>query len=117
MAKVEADIRDEIDRARRGGFTAEELAAGKAGYLAEQQLRRARDGSIAGKLTHYLYTGRTFAWDEALEARVAALTAAELQAALERHVDPARLVLVKAGDFAHAAAKPAAPPAPSPGRP
>jgi len=108
MARVAADVREEMERARKEGFTDAEVAAAKAGYLAERRLGRAQDGSLAGTLARYLFTGRTFAWDEALEARVAALTPAELQAALQRHLDPARLVVVKAGDFAHAGAAPAA---------
>jgi zinc protease len=108
MAKVETDVREEIERARRDGFTAAEVAAAKSGYLAERELRRTRDGSIAGTLTHYLHTGRTYAWDQAMEARIAALTPAELQAAVERHLDPARLLVMKAGDFAHAVGKPPA---------
>ncbi len=111
MARVAADVQEELLRARKEGFTDAEVAAAKSGYLADLRLRRARDGSLAGILARYLYTGRTFAWDAALEARIAALTPAELQAALERHVDPARLVVVRAGDFAHAAGKPVGNPA------
>jgi zinc protease len=33
------------------------------------------------------------------EKRIAALTPAEVQAALRRHVDPAKLAVTKAGDF------------------
>ena len=46
-----------------------------------------------------------------LEAKVDSLTPAELQAAVERRLDPAHLVVVKAGDFAHATEKAAAIPA------
>ncbi len=108
LARVESDLREEIARARREPFTAEEVAAAKSGLRAERELRRTRDGSLAATLAHYLYTGRTFAWDEELEARVEKLTAAELQSAVERRLDPAHLVVMKAGDFAHATAKPAA---------
>ena len=118
MAKVAADFHEEVARARDGAFTAEEVAAAKAGFAAEREMRRTRDGSLASTLTRYLFAGRTYAWDRDLEAKVAALTPAELQQALRRRLDPARLVIVKAGDFAHAAAapaKPAVPAAPAPG--
>jgi len=42
---------------------------------------------------------RTFAWDVDLEAKIAALTPAQVNAAVKRHFDPAKLSLVAAGDF------------------
>ena len=42
---------------------------------------------------------RTLKWQEALEAKVAALTPEQVSAAFRRYVDPAALVYVKAGDF------------------
>jgi len=116
LARVESDLREEIARARREPFTTEEVAAAKSGFRAERELRRTRDGSLAVTLAHYLYTGRTFAWDEELEAKVEKLTPAELQSAVERRLDPAHLVVMKAGDFAHATAKPAATPAAATGK-
>jgi zinc protease len=38
-------------------------------------------------------------WDEALEAKIAALTPEEVSAAFRRHIDPVDLTIVKAGDF------------------
>ena len=58
--------------------------------------------------------GRTVAWDGDFEKRVAALTPADIRAALTKHIDPERISFVKAGDFAKAAAgQPAAAPAPA----
>ena len=42
-----------------------------------------------------------------------ALDAAQIRAALKRHLVPAKFTIVKAGDFAGAAKKQAAPPAPA----
>ena len=60
----------------------------------------------------YLVLGRTFAWDEDLERRVAALTPKAVVEALRRHIDPSKLTIVKAGDFANVSAA-----APAGGRP
>jgi zinc protease len=38
-------------------------------------------------------------WDEQLEARIQALTPDQITAAFRRHMDPAGLSIVKAGDF------------------
>ena len=98
-ARVEAALRDEIRRAREEGFTEEEVARAIMGYLQNRKLARASDASLAGKLATDLYFGRTFEWDARFEAKVAALTRAEINAAFTKHVDPARLNLAKAGDF------------------
>mgnify|MGYP002382582650 FL=1 len=42
-------------------------------------------------------------WDKAFEQRVLALTPDAVRAALRKHLDPARLTVVKAGDFSKAA--------------
>jgi zinc protease len=46
-----------------------------------------------------LNLGRTWAYSRQFEERLAALTAAEVNAALRKYVDPAKLTTVKAGDF------------------
>jgi zinc protease len=38
-------------------------------------------------------------WDEALEAKVSALTPQQVSDAFRRHIDPSALTVVKAGDF------------------
>jgi zinc protease len=43
-------------------------------------------------------------WDEQVEARIRSLTPDEINAAFRKHVDPAALSIVKAGDFKAAGA-------------
>ena len=64
-----------------------------------RRVARSQDRSLVSRLNYYLYLGRTFAWDIDFEQRIAALTAADIQAAMRRHLDPAKLSVVKAGDF------------------
>jgi zinc protease len=40
------------------------------------------------------------AWDADLEKRITALTPEQIVAALRRHIDPAKITVIKAGDFA-----------------
>jgi zinc protease len=103
-ARVEAALDEEIRKALAEGFTAPELEAGKKGLLQSRQLARSNDASVASRLVSYLVLGRTFAWDEELERRIAALTPQAVAEAMRRHIDPARLSMVKAGDFASLAA-------------
>ena len=46
--------------------------------------------------------GRTLAYDKDLEAKVAALTVAQVNEALRQHLKPANLSIISAGDFAKA---------------
>jgi zinc protease len=102
-AKLEAAVKEEVARALKDGFTAEEVAAAKSGYLQFAQLNRAQDSSIARKLALYRFLNRTLAWDAEMEKKIAALTPDEIAAAMRRHIDPAKFTIVKAGDFAKGA--------------
>jgi len=98
-ARVEQAIREEIGRAVREGFSADEVEAGKRSVLETRRLARSQDRALASRLGHYLFVKRTFAWDSEFEAKIAALTPQQVNAALRRHIDPARLSVVVAGDL------------------
>ena len=97
--RVEAAVREEIARALADGFTDEEVADAAKGFLKRRHLARNSDAALASRLSEYLELGRTFKWDDAFEARIASLTAAEVNAALRRHLAMDKLSVVKAGDF------------------
>ncbi|HJS36921.1 MAG TPA: pitrilysin family protein [Burkholderiales bacterium] len=97
--RVERAVREELERAVREGFGAAEVEAAKKGLLEARRLARTQDAALAARLARYLHLERTFAWDVALEARIASLTPAEVQAALGRHLALERLAVAKAGDF------------------
>jgi zinc protease len=100
VEKLEKAFKEEIDRAWKEGFTAEEIAAAKSGYLQSQTVSRAQDAALAGKLNDYLFVKRTLLWDEDFEKKIAALTPEQITQALRKHIDPAKISIVKAGDFA-----------------
>ena len=58
---------------------------------------------MAGALASNLYFGRTMQFQAELDARLAALTVDEVNAAIRRHLDPEKLSVYLAGDFARAA--------------
>ncbi len=70
-------------RAVREGFSAEEVEDGKRSVLEARRLARAQDRALAGRLGHYLFVKRTFAWDVEFEAKIAALTPQQVNAALQ----------------------------------
>jgi zinc protease len=98
-AKVEASFLDELRRTLASGFTAQEVAAAKKAYLDERSVARSQEQGLMLTIAGREHRGRTMKWDEQLEARIQALTVDEINAAMRRHLDPAALVIVKAGDF------------------
>jgi len=99
MAKVEADFNDELARALKDGFTADEVEKAKKTWLDERSVARTEESSVASLLENRERWGRTLMWDAKLEAAVAALTPQQVNDAFKRHVDPAAITIVKAGDF------------------
>jgi len=96
---VEASFRDELAKTLKDGFTADEVAAAKKAWLQECGMSRAEDGSLVGLFAGRQRFDRTLKFDESLEAKVAALTPEQIGAAFRKHIDPATLIYVKAGDF------------------
>jgi len=103
VAKLEAAFKEEIAKMLKDGFTADEVKAAKSGWLQSRQVSRANDNELVGRLSSYLYLDRTLAWDADFEKKIEALTPDQIAAALRKHLDPARITVIKAGDFAKAA--------------
>jgi zinc protease len=97
--KVEASFKDELARTLKDGFTAEEVAAAQKSWLEEQMVSRADDSTLLGELGQQERFNRSFQWEAAVEAKVAALTPQQVNEVFHRRLDPAALVYVKAGDF------------------
>jgi zinc protease len=99
VEKLEAAFKEEIARMLKDGFTKEEVAAAKSGYLQSRQVSRAQDNELLGRSNTYLLIGRTFNWDGDFEAKIKALTPEQINAAMRKYVDPAKISIFKAGDF------------------
>ncbi len=97
--KLEAAFKEEIDKVLKEGFTAEEIAAAKSGYLQSRQVGRAQDASLANTLTNNLYLNRTMQWDAEFEKNLSALTSEKIKAAMQKHIDYSKMSFVKAGEF------------------
>ncbi len=97
---LEKAFREEIERVRKEGFTAEELAAARDGFIQSMQVSRAQDNRLAGTLQNQAYLGRTFAWDKKMEEKIMALSVADINAAMKKNLDLSKMIFIKAGDFA-----------------
>lgn len=99
VAKVDAAFREEIARAIKDGFTEAEVNAAKSGIIQMRVQTRAQDGALAAGWAANLYLGRTFQYSKQLEQKILALTPAQVGEALRKYIDPAKVSVVKAGDF------------------
>ena len=104
--RLVAAMHEELQKVITEGFTAEEVAAAKAGYIQARTQARANDDELMTLLTNRRYAGRTLAYDAALDAQLARLTPADVNAAVKKYIDPSKLVIVRAGDFKKAAVTP-----------
>ena len=97
--KVEASFKDELAKTVAAGFTADEVAGAKKALRDQRSVGRSQDQALAQTLAQRDEFGRTMKWDEDMDAKIEALTVAQVNAAFKKHVDPAAVSIVKAGDF------------------
>jgi zinc protease len=100
--KVEASFVDELKNVYEKGFTAAEVEGAKKAWLDSRMVGRSTDGALLNLLVSHEQINRPLQWDADLESKIRALTADQVNAAFRRHIDPANLSIVKAGDFAAA---------------
>lgn len=98
--KVEASFKDEMAQIIAKGYTQEEVDAAKKSWLLSRQVSRAQDRELAGRLQMQRQFGRTMAFDSEMEAKVMAVTPAQIQAAMKKHFGLSKMTFVRAGDFA-----------------
>jgi zinc protease len=100
VEKLEKAFKEEIQKVVTEGFTGEEIAAAKSGWSQSRTVNRAQDGGLAGTLNNYLFIKRDLSWDESFEKKVMSLTPEQINAAMKRHLNPDKISIMKAGDFA-----------------
>ncbi len=98
LAKAEAAIREELERARKDGFTAQEVAEAKKGLLQSRAVNRAQDGTVAAAWVNNLDLGRNWQFSKAFEQQIEKLTPEQVNAAFRKYIDPAAMSFVVAGD-------------------
>jgi zinc protease len=97
--KAMAALLEEIEKLRKEGVSAAELAEAKKGYFSEWDTQLANDDFVAVQLARLDYLGRTFDYYKTLHERIAKLTPADVGAAARKLLDPSRLIRVRAGDL------------------
>jgi zinc protease len=105
VAKVEAAFKEEMEKALKDGFTQQEVDAGRSGWTQNQQVNRSEDRALAQLLASRDFDGRTLSFDDELQNRVVSLTPDDIRAAMRKHLDAAKMSMIKAGDFKKPAAQ------------
>jgi zinc protease len=100
--RLEAAFREEVARALKDGFSPQELEGARKGWLESWTVLRSEDGTLASHINNLLFYDRKLAWNAAFEEKVKALTLEEVNRALKKYIDPDRIIIVRAGDFAKA---------------
>jgi zinc protease len=98
--KVNAAFFDEMGKIVKDGLSADEVEKSRGAFLQRRSMARANDLMLAVQLANGLFLGRTMAFDGAIEKKIGTLTADEVNATLRRTLDPAKMTVVMAGDFA-----------------
>lgn len=104
--KVETAIKEELARVLKDGFTEEEVAAAKKGWMQGRGVSRSQDRELVGELSANAENDRTMAYRADLERKVQALTPQQIVEAMRRQLDLSRLSVVKAGDYDKAGVTP-----------
>jgi zinc protease len=102
--KVEFSYIDELKRTLKEGFSATEVAEAKKAYIDARVVGRSQDAALLNALAQHEQDGRTMQWDQQLESKIQSLTPEQINVAFRKHIDPAAVSIVKAGDFKAAGA-------------
>ena len=106
ILKVEDAFKDELSKMLKDGFGDQEVAEAKKTFLEQAAIGRSQDGNVARVLARNAQFDWTMARDADLEAKVSALTPAQLNAAVKKYFDPTGISYFKAGDFKKAGIAP-----------
>jgi zinc protease len=97
--RVERAAAEELSRFLSDGPSKTELADAQRAYLEALKVGRTADAAIAGRIVTNLDLGRTFAHPAKQEKAIQALTPRNVAAAFRKHINPRKLVIIRARDF------------------
>lgn len=98
LAKVVKGADEELKRLVDEGVTSDEVREAKTGLLRQREIQRSNEQSLPGLLISQLHLGRTFQHETDLDKAIERLTPEEVSAAIKKHFDPKKLIVIGAGD-------------------
>ncbi len=93
-------LREELIRIRDEGITEAELNEAKMAYLQAERVKRSSDGALTSELLGTIFNERTMKYHADHEDQIRDATVDSVNAAIRKYIDPERLVMAIAGDFA-----------------
>ncbi|QVL34914.1 insulinase family protein [Telmatocola sphagniphila] len=99
IQKVEKAVEEELTEFLKNGPSQSELSDAQRAYLESQKASRTSDAGIASQITTNLQLGRSFSHISEMEKKINNLSPDEVRAAFLRHIDPKKIVIIRAGDF------------------
>ncbi len=99
LGKGKAALLEELARLIKDGVTDAEVNAARVAWREQQDNLLANDERLVSVLARDRFLGRDFAWHQDLRARVAKVTAADVNRVLKTWLTPDRLIIVSAGDL------------------
>lgn len=99
MEKVDTIIGEEIAKFLKEGPSASEVDEGKKAFVESLKVGRSNDGTLATQLANGLNYGRTYLFYADLEKKLLDLQPGDIQGAFKKVLDPAKLIIIQAGDF------------------
>ena len=99
IGKVTAAVTEELERFLKEGPTDSEVADAKQAFVEAQKVGRTSDAAIAGQIVSNLEIGRTFGFAAMQEKEILELTPSKINEVFRKHIDPQRLIILRAGDF------------------
>jgi zinc protease len=97
--RLVAVMTEELDRVIEEGFDADEMEAGRRGYLQQREIQRSNDASLAGMINSNLYLNRDMFHQAQFEEALSALSVNDVNEAVRRHFNPDQISTAIAGDF------------------
>ncbi len=99
LDRIKRAFQEELDRVEREGFKPEEVKADVAAILEERRLNRAQDRLLAVQLADNLYTGRSMRFEGDIDRKLAAQSAANVNAATRKFFQSRQFTWAYAGEF------------------
>ncbi|MBP6508204.1 MAG: insulinase family protein [Opitutaceae bacterium] len=100
LEKGVASTKRQLDHWYQDGITATELAQRKSDTIGAFKVSLSTTDGMAGAILSALQRGYDVTWLDEYPEKIQALTLADVNGAIKKHLDPAKMILVKAGTVA-----------------
>ncbi|MEP6700002.1 MAG: pitrilysin family protein [Bacteroidota bacterium] len=97
--RLDSALRQEVDKAIKDGFTADELKRSKSSWQEQNKTTLGTNVNLASILNFYMATEREITEFTKFGDKINALTIEAVNAALQKYFDKSKLVMVYGGDF------------------